>query len=109
MAVSGRERSGGVRVRAVLDLGAIRGALPGMGGMFRVLGMGVPKAQKGPFNVPRHGDIDSAIDVIPMQGKSTIAGGIPILSDFVVVPEGSQEMFGFIWVGVSDKGKVVDN
>jgi len=47
--------------------------------------------------------------IIPLQGETTILGGIPIFSDLVMlVMEGREEVHDIILIGVADS-KVVHN
>jgi len=68
----------------VLDFDAITGALPSMWGMFGALGMGVTEMQEGMLNVTRHGEINSLLGIVPLEGKTTILGGCPIFSDLLM-------------------------
>jgi len=107
-AISSIKGSGVVRDWGILDFCAIVGALPSMWGMFGAFGMGVLELQEGPFNVSRHGEVNSALVIVPLKGKTTIPGGCPIFSDLIMLPEGIEEVGGIIPVGVSHS-KVINN
>jgi len=97
-----------VRCWGVLDFGAISGALPSVGGMLGVLWMRVMETHEGMLNVTRHGEIDSVLGIIPLEGEATIPGGGPIFSDLVMFMEGVEEVVGIILFGIMN-GKVIDN
>ncbi len=65
--VSSIKRGGVVRFRGVLDFHTISGALPGMGGMFWVHGMGMAKMEEGMFNIAWHGDVNMPLIIVPFQ------------------------------------------
>jgi len=52
----------------ILDFGAITGVLPSVWDMLRALGIGVTKAQEGMLNVARHGEINSVLGIVPLEG-----------------------------------------
>jgi len=60
------EGSGVIRFRGILDLGAIVGMLPCVGGMFGSLGVRVAEPQKSTFNVSGHGNVNGAFGIIPL-------------------------------------------
>jgi len=107
-AISSIKDSGVVGGWGILDFCTIIGVLPSMGGMFRAFWMGVSELQEGPFNVSRHGEVNSALVIVPLKGKTTIPGGCPIFSDLIMLPEGIEEVGGIIPVGVSNN-KAIDN
>ena len=92
----------------ILDFGTISGALPNVRGMFGALWMRVAKAHEGMLNVTRHGEIDSALGIIPLEGEATIPGGSPIFSDLIMFMEGIEEVVGIIPFSIMNS-KVIDN
>jgi len=68
LAISSIKGSGVVRCRGILDFGAIIGVLPSVWGMLRAVGMGVTKVQEGMLNVARHGEINSVLGIVPLEG-----------------------------------------
>jgi len=107
-AISSIKGSGVVWCRGTLDFGTKTGALPSVWGMLRVFGLGVMKAQKGTFNIARHGQINSTLGIVPVEGEATVTGGCPIFGDMIMVPEGSEEVVGIVLVGVAN-GKIIHN
>ncbi len=94
LAISSIKGSGVVWCWGILDFGTITGALPSMWGMFGVLWIGVMKTQEGTLDVTRHGEINSTLGIVPLEGKTTIPGGCPICSDLIMVLEGIEEVVG---------------
>ena len=66
-AASSIKHGGVVRFRGELDFCTINGALPCIGGMFWVQGMGMVKSEEGTFNAAQHGDVDMALVIVPVQ------------------------------------------
>jgi len=81
------------QAQGCIGLWTICGVLPGVWGMFR-LGrvLWVVEAQKGMFKVTWHGDVNSALVIIPLQGEATVPGGIPVFCDLVMFAECIQEV-----------------
>jgi hypothetical protein len=59
-------------------------------------------------DVPRHGDVNGGVDVIPVEGNGEIKGAGPIGCDGVYLFKGSEEVNGVIAVCVFN-AKFVDN
>jgi hypothetical protein len=81
----------------------------------RVLGagrFGMLEPLRGAFDVTWHGDVTSAILVVPCKGEAAVASAFPIFTNFVVVLEDGHEMIGVVFGSifnskiVDDKGKV---
>jgi len=88
---SGRVKlSSGVRIRDILNFGAVVRLGPGMGGMLWAHWVGMVELLQGTFNVPRHGHINCALVVIPGERKAAVLGGVPVLSDLVLLVEGRE-------------------
>ena len=60
---------------------------------------GVLKMMEGVADVVRHGQINSPVGVVPVQGYATVFGGVPIDREFVEGGEGVNEVLG---VGLSN-------
>lgn len=96
-----KDRRSVLRGRKLLRRDA-SGLLPGLGGMLWAAGHGMAETQQGTFNVARHGKVDSAVGVVPSEGEPTIAAGIPIFTDCIVLPKDRHEMLCIGTIGVFD-------
>jgi hypothetical protein len=68
----------------VLDRGAVGWGVPGVGSsMLGACGVRMLESLEGACNVARHGDIDGAVEIVPVEGESAIEGSSPIFGDCV--------------------------
>ncbi len=89
-ASGGVKLSSGIQLGDVLNFGAIVRLGPSMWGMLWVRRVGVVEPLQGAFDVTGHGQIDCALVVIPGESKAAVPGGIPVLSDLVLLTEGRE-------------------
>jgi len=67
LAISSIEGCSGVRFSSILGSGTIYGTLPGVWGMLGAAGVLVMKAEEGTVNISWHGEVDSAVGIIPVR------------------------------------------
>jgi len=79
-----------------------------MGGMLWPSRGGMMEALQGTIDVPWHGEVDGALGVVPAETETAIPGGVPILGDLILLPQGGQEMHGIIAGGVPNSKIVYD-
>jgi len=63
--LSSIEGCSGVGFRGILGFGTIGGVLPGVGGMFGAAGAVVMEVEEGAVNIAWHGEVNSAVGIIP--------------------------------------------
>jgi hypothetical protein len=78
--VFGVEGKKGVGGRSILSGGTVRGFLPCVWSVLWAGWCRMVEALEGTFNVPRDGDVDCAIGVVPCKCKSTILRASPIFT-----------------------------
>jgi hypothetical protein len=71
-------------------VGAIDWFGPCMWGVFGAAVWCVLKTLESFGDVPRHGDVDGGMDVIPVEGHGEIQGAGPVCGDSVKLFEGSE-------------------
>ena len=79
-----------------------------MRGMLRASRYVVLEPLESMFNVARHGYVQGAIDIIPLEGKSNVSLPSPISSETVGGAENVQQSVDIVSVGVSDP-KIIHN
>ena len=89
-----------------LHFGPVLGRLKLVGAVGRS-GISVSKAGKGPSNVARHGEFDSAGIVVPVKVETTEFGAGPVDGDLVVFGENRDQVVGILFANILDP-KVID-
>jgi hypothetical protein len=88
--------------------GGIGGGSEFVGGILGFLGGGMLDAMECFGDVTRHGELHGAIDVVPIEGETTVFGSCPIGGDGVLGLEAVQEMLGMLPTHVFDTEVVHD-
>ena len=104
----GSERRGGVFGFGVLDLGAVGGFVPGMGGMLRACRWWMLKCLEGVGDVAWHGDVDVSVDIVPVECEAAVELACPVFCDRVERLEGVDEVLGMVIADVLDS-EVIDH
>ena len=81
--ILGIESRQGVWGWCVLCSGAVGGLLPGMGSMLGTCWCRMAEALEGTLDVAWNGNVDSLVDIIPINGETTISVSGPVLADDV--------------------------
>ena len=90
-----------------LHFGPILGRLKLVGAVGRS-GISVSKAGKGPSNVARHGEFDSAGSIVPVKVEAAEFSAGPVDGDLVVFGENRDQVVGILFANILDP-KVINN